>query len=115
MTLPERPISCSPWNATGPFPAKGSELGASSIRLSSEAFPAWFSHGRRRIADAIGETASWGLRNLRVPAEGYLADRRWDAREQRVWADNAMLPETIRHGLTPVEPCDRPSPMHFEM
>jgi hypothetical protein len=26
-----------------------------------------------------------------------------------------MLPETIRQGLTPVEPCDRPSPMHFEM
>src|SRR2546430_8611739 len=88
MTLPERPISCLPWNATGPLPAKGSESGASSIRLSSEAFLAWFSHARRRIANAIGETGDLGLRNLRVPAEGHLADRRWDAREPRVWADN---------------------------
>ena len=41
-----------------------------------------------RIANAIGETGGLGLRNLRVPAEGHLADRRWDAREPRVWADN---------------------------
>ena len=26
-----------------------------------------------------------------------------------------MQPETIRHGLTPVELRDQPSPMHFEM
>jgi hypothetical protein len=26
-----------------------------------------------------------------------------------------MQPETIRQGLTPIEPCDRPSPLHFEM
>jgi hypothetical protein len=115
MTLPERPISCSPWSATGPLPGKGSESGAISMRLSSEAFPAWYSHARQRIAEAIGETGGWGLRNQRVTAEGYIADRRWDAREPRVWADNAMLPETRRQGLTPVEPCDRPSPMHFEM
>jgi len=26
-----------------------------------------------------------------------------------------MQPEAIRHGLTPIEVCDRPSPLHFEM
>jgi len=26
-----------------------------------------------------------------------------------------MQPETIRQGLKPIEPCDRPSPLHFEM
>lgn len=26
-----------------------------------------------------------------------------------------MRPETIRQGLTPVELCDRPSPLHFEI
>jgi hypothetical protein len=26
-----------------------------------------------------------------------------------------MQPETVRQGLTPAEPCDRPSPIHFEM
>ena len=79
MTPPERSIFCSPWSATGPWPAKGSQPGLDSIPLSSERFPMWFSNARRRSANAIGKIGERDLHHLRDPLEGQLTERHWDA------------------------------------
>jgi hypothetical protein len=47
--------------------------------------------------------------------EGHPRERWWSTPERWGTGDSVMQPETIPHGLTPIERCDRPSPLHFEM
>ena len=74
-----------------------------------------FPNVRRGIANLIGETGKPRLHHLEVPPEEYLTERSWDVQEPRGEADNVMQSETIRQGLTPVEPRGQRSPIDFEM
>jgi hypothetical protein len=72
-------------------------------------------NARRRIANTICATGKLELYHLRLPPEGDTAETPQDAQEPRVGADSGMQPEAMQQDLTPVKPCDRPSPIHFEM
>jgi hypothetical protein len=64
MMLPEQPTSCSSWNATGPFLAKGSKQPLCSIPPSAEACAVRFPNAKRGMVNAIGEISKLSLDHL---------------------------------------------------